>query len=89
MEENNEEKVLTKKELKRKAEEIKLKEKERKIEDKREIKEENERRKNKLSYKIRRFIISLIFATKTALWYGRTLLWRALCTRRTMNSRKP
>lgn len=61
MEENNEEKVLTKKELKRKAEEIKLKEKERKIEEKREIKEEKERRKNKLSYKIRRFIISLIF----------------------------
>lgn len=61
MEENKEEKVLTKKELKRKAEEIKLKEKERKIEEKREIKEEKERRKNKLSYKIRRFIISLIF----------------------------
>lgn len=61
MEENNKEKVLTKKELKRKAEEIKLKEKERKIEEKREIKEEKERRKNKLSYKIRRFIISLIF----------------------------
>lgn len=61
MEENNEEKVLTKKELKRKAEEIKLKEKERKIEEKREIKEEKERRKNKLSYKIRKFIISLIF----------------------------
>lgn len=61
MEENNEEKILTKKELKKKNEEMKLEAKQRKMEEKAEIKEEKERRKNSFGRKIRNFFLTIIF----------------------------
>ena len=61
MEENNEEKVLTKKELKLKAEEMKLETKQKKMEEKAAIKEEKERRKNSFGRKVRNFFLTIIF----------------------------
>ena len=60
MEENNEEKVLTKKELKLKAEEMKLEAKQKKMEEKAAIKEEKERRKNSFGRKVRNFFLTII-----------------------------
>lgn len=60
MEENKEEKVLTKKELKLKAEEMKLEAKQKKMEEKAEIKAEKERRKNSFGRKVRNFILTII-----------------------------
>lgn len=61
MEENKEEKVLTKKELKLKAEEMKLEAKQKKMEEKAEIKAEKERRKNSFGRKVKNFILTIIF----------------------------
>ena len=61
MEENNEEKVLTKKDLKLKAEEMKLEAKQKKMEEKAAIKEEKERRKNSFGRKVRNFFLTIIF----------------------------
>ena len=61
MEENKEEKVLTKKELKLKAEEMKLEAKQKKMEEKAEIKAEKERQKNSFGRKVRNFILTIIF----------------------------
>ena len=60
MEENNEEKVLTKKELKLKAEEMKLEAKQKKMEEKAAIKEEKEKRKNSFGRKVRNFFLTII-----------------------------
>ena len=59
--ENNEDKILTKEQLKLKAQEMKLEEKQRKMEEKRAIREEKERRRNSLGRKIKNFFITLIF----------------------------
>ena len=61
MEENKEEKVLTKKDLKLKAEEMKLEAKQKKMEEKAAIKEEKERRKNSFGRKVRNFFLTIIF----------------------------
>ena len=61
MEENKEEKVITKKELKLKAEEMKLEAKQKKMEEKAEIKAEKERRKNSFGRKVKNFILTIIF----------------------------
>lgn len=58
--EENEEKTLSKKELKLKAQEMKLEEKQRKSEEKAEIKAEKERRKNSFGRKVRNFFITII-----------------------------
>ncbi|MCI8291160.1 MAG: hypothetical protein HFJ25_02760 [Clostridia bacterium] len=58
--EENEEKTLSKKELKLKAQEMKLEEKQRKAEEKAEIKAEKERRKNSFGRKVRNFFITII-----------------------------
>lgn len=58
--EENEEKTLTKKELKLKAQEMKLEEKQRKAQERAEIKAEKERRKNSFGRKVRNFFLTII-----------------------------
>ena len=60
MESSNEDKVLSKKDLKLRAQEMKLEEKQRKLEEKAAIKEEKQRRKNSFPRKIRNFFLSII-----------------------------
>lgn len=57
----NEEKTLSKKELKLKAQEMKLEEKQRKMQEKADIKAEKERRKNSFGRKVRNFFLTILF----------------------------
>ncbi len=57
----DENKVVTKKDLKLKAQEMKLEEKQRKMEEKVAIREEKERIKNSFSRKFRNFILGIVF----------------------------
>lgn len=59
--EENEEKTLSKKELKLKAQEMKLEEKQRKMQEKADIKAEKERRKNSFGRKVRNFFLTILF----------------------------
>ena len=61
MNEQKEEKVLSKEQLKLRAQEMKLEEKQRKMKEKASIREEKERRKNSLPRKIRNFFLGIIF----------------------------
>ena len=61
MNEQKEEKVLSKEQLKLRAQEMKLEEKQRKMKEKAAIREEKERRKNSLPRKIRNFFLGIIF----------------------------
>lgn len=58
---DNDDKILTKKEFKLKAQSLKLEEKQRKLEEKVAIKEEKERRKNSFGRKVRNFFLGIIF----------------------------
>ena len=58
---DNDDKILTKKEFKLKAQSLKLEEKQRKLEEKAAIKEEKERRKNSFGRKVRNFILGILF----------------------------
>ena len=60
MESSNEDRVLSKKDLKLRAQEMKLEEKQRKLEEKAAIREEKQRRKNSFPRKIRNFFLSII-----------------------------
>ena len=59
--EDNDEKILTKKEFKLKAQSMKLEEKQRKLEEKVAIREEKERRKYSFGRKVRNFFLGIIF----------------------------
>lgn len=61
MDEQKEEKVLSKEQLKLRAQEMKLEEKQRRMEEKAAIREEKERRRNSLPRKIRNFFLEIIF----------------------------
>lgn len=58
--EDNDDKILTKKEFKLKAQSLKLEEKQRRLEEKAAIKEEKERRKNSFGRKVRNFFLGII-----------------------------
>lgn len=59
--EDNDEKILTKKEFKLKAQSMKLEEKQRRLEEKAAIREEKERRKYSFGRKVRNFFLGIIF----------------------------
>lgn len=75
--EDNEDKILTKKDFKLKAQSIKLEEKQRKLEEKAAIREEKERRKYSFGRKVRNFFLGIIFVVillAVGAYFGRQFL---------------
>lgn len=77
--EENEEKKLSKKDLKLRAQEMKLEEKQRRMQEKADIKAEKQRRKNSFGRKIRNFfltIICIIILLLVGFYFGKEFLTR-------------
>ena len=75
--EDNEDKILTKKDFKLKAQSIKLEEKQRRLEEKAAIREEKERRKNSFGRKFRNFLLGIVFVIillAVGAYFGRQFL---------------